>query len=116
MMILIATVVEMLAMSKDVSGLSSTILAAIGLESGSNVVMMVVLETVLLIGFTVVLFKYRRAWIRMRECVREKVYCYVSCEEMITVIDNPCVSDEQVNVSETQQGFWAGLLQDLSYA
>lgn len=109
MMILVATVVETLASSKDVTGLSSTILGAIGVSTGTNLVVMVLLESVLVLLVFAFLMKYRRAWLRMRESVSVFAYRFVSCKEMIAVMEQPVIAEHREN-------WLSGLIQDLSYA
>lgn len=128
LLILVAMIVESLALSKDVTGLSNTILGAIGCTSMTSdarlhVFLMVTLESVLVLAMFAMLFKYRRAWCRVRIFVSQKMYQLFTLPEMqetfLTVIQGElacgkCGIRQKADTEPILLRNWLrGLLQDL---
>ena len=75
MFVVIATVVEQIASLNEVSGVTAAVLNAVGLDfTYSNVVLMVVFETLAAVAVLGSMLKYRRCIVRVNDMVSWKVY------------------------------------------
>lgn len=121
MLVLIATIVESLASSRDVTGLSGTILNAIGISmtdissSELSVVFMVLAETMLAIFLFVGMMFYRRAWCRVRYNVSCKWYKFMTLPEMMPVYEQVIANEKSRKESDFTFKKWVtGLATDLN--
>lgn len=75
MFVVIATVVEQIASLNEVSGVTAAVLNAVGLDfTYSNVVLMVVFETLIAVAVLGSMLKYRRCIVRVNDMFSWKVY------------------------------------------
>ena len=85
MFVVIATVVEQIASLNEVSGVTAAVLNAVGLDfTYSNVVLMVVFETLAAVVVLGSMLKYRRCIVRVNDMVSWKVYEFATlkcCQE-----------------------------------